>query len=112
MRTVLYILIIILTFLAPVQRLDVAKLQPVEAIAIYTEQDTVIIKTDTEEHDKDMREEYRAWADRMRQAADRMRQIFRSTTFRAYSDASVVRLSWTNPIWMWCAHSADRVLRT
>ena len=49
MRTVLYILIIILTFLAPVQRLDVAKLQPVEAIAIYTEQDTVIIKTDTED---------------------------------------------------------------
>lgn len=49
MRTVLYILIIILTFLAPVQRLNVAKLQPVEAIAIYTEQDTVIIKTDTED---------------------------------------------------------------
>lgn len=49
MRTVLYILIIILMLFAPVQRLDVAKLQPVEAVAIYSEQDMVILKTDTED---------------------------------------------------------------
>lgn len=49
MRTVLYILIIILTFFSPVQRLDVAKLQPVEAVAVYMEQDIVILKTDTED---------------------------------------------------------------
>ena len=49
MRTVLYILIIILTFFSPVQRLDVAKLQPVEAVAVYMEQDMVILKTDTED---------------------------------------------------------------
>lgn len=49
MRTVLYILIIILTFFSPVQCLDVAKLQPVEAVAVYMEQDMVILKTDTED---------------------------------------------------------------
>ena len=49
MRTALYIFIIILTLVVPVQRLDVAKLQPVEAVAIYTEQDMVVLKTDTED---------------------------------------------------------------
>lgn len=49
MKTILYILIIILTLAAPVKRLDVAKLQPVEAIALYTEQDTVVLLTDTED---------------------------------------------------------------
>lgn len=49
MRTVLYILIIISLFFAPVQRLDVAKLQPVEAVAVYTDGETVVLITDTED---------------------------------------------------------------
>jgi len=38
----------VLSLLAPVQRLDVAKLQPVEAVAIYEEQDLIVLETDTE----------------------------------------------------------------
>ena len=49
MRTVVYILIIIVTLLIPVQRLDVAKLQPVEALAIYEDQGMVVVLTDTED---------------------------------------------------------------
>lgn len=46
MRIVLYILIIVLVFLAPVDRLDIAKLSPVEAVAVYREDGNVVLKTD------------------------------------------------------------------
>ncbi len=52
MRRVLYILIIILACLVPIERLDVAKLQPVEALAVCAEQDTVLLLTDTEDSGK------------------------------------------------------------
>lgn len=49
MRMIAYILIIILLFVIPVQPLDVAKLQPVEALAVYEDQGTVVVLTDTED---------------------------------------------------------------
>lgn len=47
MRMLLYIVILVLLFLAPVKRLDVAKLEPVQTVAIRVDGDTVIIETDT-----------------------------------------------------------------
>lgn len=48
MRVVLYIVILALLFLAPVKKLDVAKLEPVQTVAICIEEDAVVVKTDTE----------------------------------------------------------------
>lgn len=48
MRVVLYIVILALLFLAPVERLDVAKLEPVQTVAISTENAEVVLQTDTE----------------------------------------------------------------
>lgn len=48
MKVVLYALIIGLSFLAPVKRLDVAKLEPVEAIALSTEENMLVLETDGE----------------------------------------------------------------
>lgn len=48
-RIVLYILILVLTLMVPVNRLDVAKLRPVEVIYIYKMNDRVVIQTDTED---------------------------------------------------------------
>ena len=47
MRTLLYIVILALLFFAPVERLDVAKLEPVQTVAISVEENTLILKTDT-----------------------------------------------------------------
>ena len=47
MRMLLYIVILVLLFLAPVKRLDVAKLEPVQTVAIRFDGDMVIIETDT-----------------------------------------------------------------
>ena len=47
MRKVVYIVILSLLFLAPVKRLDVANLQPVQTVAIYTEPGAVVLETDT-----------------------------------------------------------------
>lgn len=52
MRMLLYILIIILACLAPVQRLDIAKLQPIEAVAVRKEANEIILLTDTEDTGK------------------------------------------------------------
>lgn len=46
-RIGLYGLILLLALLAPVQRLDVAKLRPVEVIYVYRAQDQVVLQTDT-----------------------------------------------------------------
>lgn len=47
MRVTLYIIILALLFLAPVEPLDVAKLQPVQTVAIYTKENDVFMETDT-----------------------------------------------------------------
>lgn len=49
MRRIIYIVILALLFFAPVERVDVAKLLPIEAVAIYMEEDTVVLETDTED---------------------------------------------------------------
>ena len=47
MRMLLYICILALLFLAPVERLDVAKLEPVQTVAVSVEAQQVVIETDT-----------------------------------------------------------------
>lgn len=47
MRMILYIIILLLLFLAPVAPLDVAKLQPVQTVAVYTREEEVFLETDT-----------------------------------------------------------------
>ena len=49
MRVFMYIGIIALLLLAPVRRLDAAKLIPVEAVAVYIEGERVVLATDTED---------------------------------------------------------------
>ena len=46
MRKILYVVILVLLFLAPVQRLDVAKLLPINAVAVYREGENVVLETD------------------------------------------------------------------
>lgn len=47
MRVLLYICILALLPLAPVERLDVAKLEPVQTVAVRLEEEGVVILTDT-----------------------------------------------------------------
>jgi len=49
MRVIIYIVIVVLVLSAPVERLDVAKLLPVEAVAVYKEAGKVVLMTDTED---------------------------------------------------------------
>ncbi len=49
MRILIYIVILALTFLAPVERVDVASLLPIESVAVYMEGDAVVLETDTED---------------------------------------------------------------
>lgn len=49
MRWILYLLISGLLLLAPVDRVDVAKLIPVEAVAVFEEDGRLVIVTDTED---------------------------------------------------------------
>lgn len=48
MRMILYIIILALLFLAPVQRLDVAKLKPVQTVALSMDDTGVVLETDTD----------------------------------------------------------------
>ena len=48
MRILLYIVILAAMLFAPVDRLDIAKLEPVEAVAIYMEDGQVALQTDGE----------------------------------------------------------------
>ena len=48
MKIILYIIIVALTLLAPVKRLDIAKLSPVEAVAVYREDGQTVLITDEE----------------------------------------------------------------
>ncbi len=52
MRKVLYVIILALLFLAPLERVDVAKLLPIEAVAVYVDGDSVVLETDTEDKGK------------------------------------------------------------
>ena len=47
MRWIVYLALIAGTMLAPVERADVAKLQPVETVAVYLKGDAVVLETDT-----------------------------------------------------------------
>ncbi len=47
MRKVVYGLLLALLLFAPLERLDVADLEPVQTVAVYTEEDTVVLETDT-----------------------------------------------------------------
>ena len=47
MKKILYIIIVGLTFIAPVNRVDVAKLEPIEAVAMDVQGEVVILRTDT-----------------------------------------------------------------
>lgn len=47
MRMILYICILALLPFAPVERLDVAKLEPVQTVAISAEAGTIVVQTDT-----------------------------------------------------------------
>ena len=49
MRLLIYIVILGLMLLAPVERTDVAKLLPIEAVAVYMDGDAVVLETDTED---------------------------------------------------------------
>lgn len=49
MRRILYVVILGLLFLAPCERMDVAKLLPIEAVAVYMEEGSVVLETDTED---------------------------------------------------------------
>ena len=49
MRILLYITILIAMFFAPVKRLDIAKLEPVEAVAVYLENGRITLQTDGED---------------------------------------------------------------
>lgn len=49
MRILLYIIILAALFFAPVDRLDIAKLEPVEAVAVYMEDGLITLKTDGED---------------------------------------------------------------
>lgn len=48
MRIVIYVAVLGLLLLAPVNRLDVAKLEPVQTVAIYTDSGEVVLETDTQ----------------------------------------------------------------
>lgn len=47
MRILLYIVILALLFLAPLERLDIAHLEPVQTLAVRVDGDTVELETDT-----------------------------------------------------------------
>ena len=48
MRIISYLLILILMLIAPVKRMDITKLEPVEAIAVEKEKGKVVLTTDTQ----------------------------------------------------------------
>ena len=48
-RILLYIVLLTLTILVPVERADVGKLRPIETVAVCKENDQIILQTDTED---------------------------------------------------------------
>ena len=49
MRRLLYVVILGLLFLAPLERVDVAKLLPIPAVAVYMNDGAVVLETDTQD---------------------------------------------------------------
>ncbi len=47
MRKIIYAAVLIGLLFAPVQRLDVAKLEPVQTVALYMEEQQLVLETDT-----------------------------------------------------------------
>ena len=47
MRKILYIILLALPFFAPVNRVEIAKLEPIEAVAMDAQNGVVILRTDT-----------------------------------------------------------------
>ena len=47
MRKVLYFLLLVATFLAPVERVEVGKLLPVKAVAVYKNKQGTVLETDS-----------------------------------------------------------------
>ncbi len=47
MRKFIYALIIAALFLVPLKRADIAKLRPVQAVAMYMEDNNIVLETDT-----------------------------------------------------------------
>lgn len=48
-RSIIYIVICILTLLIPVERMDIAKLRPVQTVLLQKQGDIVVISTDTQD---------------------------------------------------------------
>ena len=48
-RIMLYVLLLVLVWIVPTERADIAQLRPVEVIAIYKTGDTVVMATDTDD---------------------------------------------------------------
>ena len=46
MKKVIYVIIVLLTFLAPVKRADIAKLLPIEAVVLRKEGENIALETD------------------------------------------------------------------
>ena len=49
MRVVIYIVILAALFFAPLQRIEIANLEPIQAVWMHTENGTVFLETDTED---------------------------------------------------------------
>lgn len=48
MRIILYVVILALLFVVPLEPVDVAKLLPIETVAVYMEDGNVVMETDTQ----------------------------------------------------------------
>ena len=48
-KTILYILILVSLFFVPLQRIEIANLEPVQTVWMYLENGTVVLETDTED---------------------------------------------------------------
>ena len=51
MRRVVYVLLLVGLLFVPLNRVDVAKLLPIQAVAVYMDGDRVVLETDTEHVD-------------------------------------------------------------
>ena len=47
MRKILYAVILIALWFAPLERMDIAKLLPIQAVAMYEENNQIVLETDT-----------------------------------------------------------------
>lgn len=47
MKGIIYLLILSLVFVAPIQKVDVAELLPIRAVALYVDGERIVLETDT-----------------------------------------------------------------